>query len=202
MTEMKCVHIAVEDVVHEFVLRKLIEKHRNAIQIIHVWGKSGYGYLKKRVRNFNRASKISPWIMLTDLDRIDCPPLLVHDWLPDPINKDFLFRVAVREAESWILADYEGFASFLGVSRAIIPQKPDGLTNPKKELLEIVKKCRKRSIKEDMLPLPNSTIQIGPDYNKRIIEFIQASWNPELAAQRSPSLAKTIHRISDLAGDE
>jgi len=39
-------------------------------------------------------------------------------------HPNFLFRVAVREVEAWLLAHREGIARFLGISEHLVPLMP------------------------------------------------------------------------------
>ena len=42
-----------------------------------------------------------------------------------------IFRIAVREVESWIIADKEGIAEFLNVAVANFTDLPDNISDPK-----------------------------------------------------------------------
>jgi hypothetical protein len=96
------IHLAVEDELSEWVLRRIIASRPTNYSIGAVFGKGGFGYLKRQVRAFNNAAKRCPFLLLTDLDQTDCPPQLIADWLDVPRQLDFLLRVAVREVESWL----------------------------------------------------------------------------------------------------
>ena len=68
--------------------------------------------------------------MLVDLDDdADCAAALCADRLPDPAPH-LCFRVAVREMETWLLADREAAARFLSVPGSRIPQDPETVANP------------------------------------------------------------------------
>ncbi|MBK9248750.1 MAG: hypothetical protein IPM69_11685 [Ignavibacteria bacterium] len=106
-----------------------------------------------------------------------------------------MFIVAIREVESWLLADIEGLSEFTGVSIHNFPQNPDVLKDPKAELLRIVRKSRIRNIKEDILP-KNNFATIGPNYNGRLGEFVNQTWSQVRAAKRSDSLARAIRALT------
>ena len=107
------VHLAVEDDLSEAVIRKLLFDTGRSYAIGTVFGRGGYGYLRSRVKTWNAAAAAgTPILLLTDLDQLPCPSGLIHDWLEAEPHANLIFRVAVREIESWLLADREGFADF------------------------------------------------------------------------------------------
>jgi hypothetical protein len=161
------------------------------------YGKKGIGYLKQKIGGFNNAAKGMPFFILADLDMAECPPLLVKEWLPAPSHNNLLFRIAVREVEAWLLADRKGFSKFLGLNLNRIPVYPDELRDPKNTLIQLSKRCRKRAIRSAIVPEPSSTARIGPEYNAILSEFVNFRWNPEDARKSSPSLDRTINKISD-----
>lgn len=67
---------------------------------------------------------------------LECPPAVVTAWLPQP-STNLLLRVVVPMIESWLLADREGLAAFLGVSPALLPTMPETLINPKQALVNL-----------------------------------------------------------------
>jgi len=93
-----------------------------------------------------------PVLLITDLDGKHCPPEMIVDWLPVPRSPRLLFRIAVRETESWVLADRTAFSRFIGVSVVAMPTAPDELPDPKAALLKLVRKSSKRELKRDILP--------------------------------------------------
>lgn len=139
--------------------------------------------------------------MLVDLDQsFPCAAALVSSWLPAPAGQMRL-RVAVRQLEAWLLADYERFASWFGVSKAVVPAAPDTLVDSKQSLLALIGKSRKPAVRADMLPREGSGRPVGPAYTSRLMEYIghvERGWRPEIAARRSPSLAKCIVRLDEL----
>lgn len=110
-------------------------------------------------------------------------------------------RIAVRAIESWLLADQERLAEFLGISVQRLPSYPDQLNDPKATLLELVKHSPKKKLREDMLPLTDKLKgKIGPGYTGRILEFVEHSpkpWRPEVAAQHSDSLSRCIRALKN-----
>jgi hypothetical protein len=122
---------AVEDILSEAVVRKLVNSTRPDLTIWTVIRKNGNGYLRTRVRQLNQTARSVPVFILTDQDRpVPCPADLIREWLPVPAAAKLLFRVAVMELESWIMADREAFATFLRVPMSLIPEDTDTLPDP------------------------------------------------------------------------
>ena len=128
MTGEVPISLAVEDELSEYVLRALLTQTKRNFLIVAVYGKKGSGFLKKNLPAFNNAAKASPCLLLTDLDDLGCVPMLIEDWFdcrlkefPKHRHVNLIFRVAVCEVESWVLADRERFANFLGISQHLIP---------------------------------------------------------------------------------
>jgi len=90
------------------------------------------------------------------------------------------------------MADSETLASFLGISRAIIPKDPEGLVDPKREMVNLARRSRKEAIRKDMVPRQGSGRPVGPAYASRMIEYVQNYWRPEVAARRADSLGRAI----------
>jgi hypothetical protein len=190
---------AVEGVVDEAVVKRLIVEAGG--EIGPIYGKRGKSLLRQRVNGYNKAARHHPWIVLVDLNReADCPPPLKEIWLPNP-GPFMCFRIAVREIESWLLADRERFATFFRVRLSDVPAEPELLDNPKEAVVELSRKSRNRDIRLDMVPRPGSGRKIGPAYVSRLIEFVynpQRGWRPERAARSSDSLSRCLTRIREL----
>ena len=184
---------AVEGNVDEAVIRRII-RHVGAIPgPIH--GRNGKVFIRQRVANYDQAGRFSPWIVLVDLDHdADCAPALRRSWLPNP-SPYMCFRVAVRQLESWILADRERIARFLSVSASKIPHNPESIEAPKEMVITLARQSRRRDIREDMVPRPGSGRAVGPAYTARLIEFVMSEnmgWRPDIAARKSESLHRAL----------
>jgi hypothetical protein len=136
--------------------------------------------------------------VVTDLDSTECPPILIKEWLPVKKHDNLLFRIAVRSIESWLIADPYAISAFLGISESLVPSKPDELENPKKQLIELTSRCRKRELREAIIPAKGSTAKIGPDYNGKLINFVKDWWDLKKAIKNSPSCCKTFKAIETL----
>lgn len=140
-----------------------------------------------------------PYLILTDLDMRECAPSMIREWLPVARNHNLIFRIAVREVESWLLADRFGFAKFLGIARDKLPKNPDDLSDPKAHLINLARISRKRDLREDILPKVRSTAKQGPAYNERLVSFVREAWNPSKARQHSSSLESTLKALEVFA---
>lgn len=190
------VHIAVEDYLSEAVLRAILMQSGRSFAVVNCLGRQGSGYLKKRLASFNKAAKSISFILLTDLDRTQCPPSLIESWFDFKKNDNLLFRIAVREVESWVMAHRSAFSSFLGITGDRIPLDTDTLDDPKSYLISLASKSKNRILRESIVPLQGSTAKIGPDYNGVLIGFVQSRWKVEEALKYSPSLKRAFTAIN------
>jgi hypothetical protein len=131
--------LAVEDELSEHVLRTILKQVKRDYIVGTVYGKKGADYLRQKIRAFNTAAKGSAFLVLTDLDAHHCAPALIEEWFhcrldqyPQHRHSNLVFRVAVREIESWVMADRDRFADFLGISKAFIPDQTDSVDDAKR----------------------------------------------------------------------
>lgn len=190
------VTLVYEDELSEAVMNKILNHFPKKYEVFNTYSGHGFGYLKTNIKGFNQASIVNPHFMLTDLDKYECPISLINEWINFDLNKNFIFRVAVREVESWLLADIEGFSQFLNISTANFPDNPDKEKDPKNTLIKLSKRSKKRDIKEDILPI-NDNASIGPNYNGCLSEFVYNHWNIKNAIKRSESLKRTFIKLKD-----
>ena len=153
---------------------------------------NGKGKIKKQIGAYNTASQHGCYLIIVDLDDdFSCAPALINEWLPGKKSSNFLFRVAVHEIESWLLADIENLADFFSISKSLIPLEPDFKMDPKSVIISLAKRSRKREIREAIVPI-DKFASIGPEYNVKLQTFVRDFWNIDLARKRSPSLDKAI----------
>jgi hypothetical protein len=189
------VNLAVEDELSEAVLRAILSQLRGyAVGVAYRRG--GSGYLRRTIRGFNNAARGTPYVVLADLDRYQCPPALIRDWLSVPQHPNLVFRVAVREVEAWLLAHRSALASFLGIPEKSIPRDVDGLEDPKQTLIDLARRSRFRELRDAIAPRRESTARIGPDYNGRLSAFARKHWDARLAARSSASLQRTLRKLA------
>ena len=189
------VHLAVEDDLSEVVIRRLLLDTGRDYAVGTVFERTGFGYLQNRANNWNAAAAGTPILLLTDLDQHPCPSALIDDWLDWDVHANLIFRVAVREVESWLLADREGFADFLKISAVLIPLDPDQIVDPKQSLVNVARRSRSRALRESIVPRPGSTAVQGPDYNGCLSDFVRNRWDHNVAAERSPSLGRAWEKL-------
>ncbi|RTQ36871.1 DUF4276 family protein [Variovorax gossypii] len=161
--------------------------------------RGGFGYLKSRLRNFCEIALHQPVFLLTDLDRTKCGSTLVDKWMGDLERpENFVFRVAVREIESWLLADHDAIRSLLGGRVGRLPSDPDSLPDPKQALLALAARAP-RDIRDDLVATEGALASQGLGYNARLCHMVRQNWQPARAADRSASLAKARMRLKELA---
>ncbi len=190
------VNLVFEDDLSEVIMSKLLNLFESKYSIVNSYPGKGYGYLKSNIRGFSQASVISPFFMLTDLDTYACPLSLIKDWIDFQVNPNFIYRIAVREVEAWLLADIAGLSDFFKVPAANFPMEPENDYDPKRTLISLAKKSRIRRIREDIVPI-NLNASIGPNYNGCLIEFVFRYWNIHNAIRNSKSLRKTVAKLEN-----
>ena len=188
-------NLAFEDALTESLALKILRTIPTEYATRTIYNRGGYGYLKRTMDGFNNAAKGTPFLAGTDLDRHECPSALIDDWLTRPRHHNLLIRVAVREAEAWVLADKDGFANFLGINVARVPGDVEALPNPKEALIQLARGSRRKHLRDDICPHPNSTSKVGPNYNARLGSFVSESWRPIVARSNSQSLDRAINRL-------
>lgn len=189
--------LATEDQLSEEIGLKLAADARlNVAQKIR---RGGNGYLKKRMRNFCEIARQVPVVVLADLDRQSCPVTMMRSWLrgqrPTP---DLIFRVAVAEVESWILADHRAVSSLFNLHHGVIPREPDALLDPKATLIRLAGRAP-RIVREDLVPRANSISTQGLGYNMRLSDLVNTTWDLDRAAARSQSLRRAQEALRKLA---
>lgn len=190
------INLVYEDVLRGAVLDKILA-HVEADYVVGLrLSKNGFGYIKKNIRGFNKAAQGSPYLVLTDLDQTDCPITLIQDWLGgQPKHPNLLFRIAVREVESWLLADRRAFSDFFAVDLAKVPQNPDQVDDPKRDLINLVRTSKQKDLRQAIVPEQGSTAKVGKDYNAPLLKFISQPWRVREAMNQSKSLQRTVFAL-------
>lgn len=191
--------LVVEDPLSEAVMRKVIARANARLDIRSARMSGGFGQIRKNIRAYNKAAAFHPFVILTDLDRAECPATLIREWLGDEEKHErLIFRVAEKEVESWLMADRERFAALVGIQVNLVPGYPDQLADPKMTLLNLVSRSSNGKLKKAILPKgPGSSI--GPGYNDILAGFATQQWRPDAASRNSSSLKRAIHAIKGLA---
>lgn len=196
----KFVIFLFEDVLSEAVLKVILEKTKpQLLDGTFICGK-GYGNIKRKLKNYNQASKNGCILILTDLDNFECPPALIDNWADgSKLNKNLIFCVAIKEVEAWLLASRQTFSDFIGVGLNKIPQNVEDIVDPKSSLFNLVKKSPRRDLRDDILPVPKSGAKIGKGYNHALTKYVTNYWDIEEAQKYSPSLSRAIKKIASIS---
>jgi hypothetical protein len=185
------VTLAVEDSLSEAVGRKLITSANPRLVVDRVMGMRGFGYLKSKIEALNQAAHngiVS--VVIADLDDGKCPEKLRRDWLRGDPHRNLLFRVAVKEIESWLLADHQGLAQFFGIPEGRIPQHADEIPNPKQVVVNLARSSKKSDLRGAIVPRQGSSSAVGPEYNNVMLAYVDKEWNLLRARPRSGSLER------------
>jgi hypothetical protein len=188
-------NLVFEDALSGAVARKILAGSRQRYSVGVPYNAGGFGWIKQRIGGFNKAAKGMPYFVLTDLDTSECPPVLIREWLVAPRHPNLMFRVAVREVEAWLLGCRESFAAFLGVPENRIPASVDEIWDAKMLVVNLARRSRKRSIRLDIVPQEGSTAKVGPNYNGRLISYVEGQWDPAVAKECSLSLKKAMKAL-------
>ncbi len=182
-------YLAVEDAPSLALVRKVLN-NTGRFCIVTEFPMSGFGYLKTKMREFNKLASKNVVVVVTDIDNnaID-PSVFKQDWLNIPQNHGLIFELAIVEIESWIIADKSSFANYFSTSVHQI-EETDELTDPKRTLNELARSSRSRNIREAMVPSEGA--KIGPEYNITLIDFINNYWDETSARSNSESLEKFL----------
>ena len=187
--------LAVENALSLLLQDKVLAHTGRGYTVLRPLVERGVGNMRKSVPKYLSASRALPHVVLVDLDQTPCAPQLRGQWGVATLPRSMLFRVAVREAESWVLADQEGFASFAGIPINKISPAPESLADPKQALINLVRRSRNKRLAAELVPAQGSAVSIGPLYNERLGQFVRECWNVDTAMAHAPSLARTFDRL-------
>lgn len=200
--------IAGEDTVTREIIKRLIEYAGLNINISREEPIRG-GKILESLPKYNILGL--PVIALIDLDDADCPVSLLNNiFHQTPINNNLLLRIAVDEAESWLMADKEGFSQYLSIPFDKIPanksldSKNDRnieLRFPYKPSLYLMRELASISSNTELKKqlTPKEGAKKGPEYNTAITPFIREKWDIKNAMRNSYSLQKAIQRIGEFS---
>jgi hypothetical protein len=193
---MTPIAIATEDELSEAVAIRLIAELQEPHFVTHKLRKGGFGYLRSKMDNWCQMAQHQVMLVLTDLDQAKCAGELREQWLStrsEPAR--LLLRVAVREVESWVLADHAAMRVLIG-PKGTLPPHPDELPDPKQALLRLAN-CAPRGVRDDLLRVADGRLAQGLGYNACLVHWVGSVWNPGRAAERSPSLQRARKRLRE-----
>lgn len=151
-------------------------------------------------RYADQARHVRPVLCIADTDK-RCPVHLIADHLPPDSPPGFFLRLAVPEAECWVLADRTAVATYFQISPQAIPGDPEQLADAKQEVLRLAKKSKVRRVREEMVAGTNPLKQ-GSGYNLHLRTLVSTEWSAGRAAGNSPSLQRTITRLRAFASQQ
>ncbi|MGL5139044.1 MAG: hypothetical protein ACRC7G_14905, partial [Beijerinckiaceae bacterium] len=138
-----------------------------------------------------------PRLVIRDLDRdASCPGELVARLVPDKPN-ELCLRIAVREIESWLIADVEAFANLIPIRKSELPLNTDDIADPKRLILDAVRRRGGKSLQRQLLSRSGEQAFEGPEYASFMQRFATDCWDASKAIRdgRSASLTRSATRI-------
>lgn len=189
-----------EDTLIERAARKIIAVENPHLAVASTMGRKGFNYFKSRIGPIRKSATSLKFLVFLDGDELGtkCPSDAINEWFQVRCPQNIHIRFAFHEVESWLLADRNNLASYLGISPNSIPLVTDETRDTKELLVRLAAKSRYRAIVEDIVPPKGFTTTVGPAYNARVSEFIQGAWDVRAAATANESLARACKRISEL----
>lgn len=191
------VNALVEGVLDEAVARRILRDCGHELGTC--FGKRGCTYIQERIRGFSDSARSVPLLIL--VDQMDtgfiCPPEVIERWIQDR-HPHCLLRVAVKELESWLLADRRNLAEFLRVPLSAIPAGAEEVSNPKQTLVNVARRSRSTKVRDALVPHRNSTAQVGRLYTSELIRFIHGCWDIVAAREHAMSLDRCMRRVQEL----
>jgi hypothetical protein len=154
----------------------------------------GRSFLEKSIRPFAESGQ--RLLVLGDSDG-NCP-VTVRRKLEPRRKEGIEVRIAVREADAWLLGD-PGIADALQAPRHKLPSKPETILDAKEELIQFASRSRSVLIRREMMRRFPTQSQ-PPGYNRIIPEFVRTHWDPIAAAERCESLGRCLRRIESTFG--
>ncbi|MBV6304370.1 DUF4276 family protein [Candidimonas humi] len=145
-------------------------------------------------RYINQARYVQPVLCIADTDG-KCAKKLLESWRPLHATEDFILRLAVTEAESWILADRQEFSAYLKVPINRVPHNTDSIADPKRLVLTLAARSGKRVFRDEMVSYtdPNKP---GSGYNLHLSDFVRTRWRAQSAKTVSESLDRAMNSLS------
>lgn len=147
-------------------------------------------------RYVDQARHVQPVLCIADTDG-RCALELLNSWRPNHAPESFVLRLAVVEAESWLLADRQGFAAAFQVPVNKLPHTSDDIDDPKRLVLSLVARSKKRLFRNEVVSR-NGPSKPGTGYNVHLCAFVRTRWSALRARQASRSLDRALNRLQTL----
>ncbi len=189
------ISLLVEGIVDELVVRKIVgEIGGYSIGPVYKYSQPIF---RKKVQAYNNAARHFPWLAVMDMDRFNgCPGDLARAVLSTPA-KNMVFRIAVHEIESWIMADAKALSDFLKIDKRQVPDDTDSIEDAKQSLIGLARKSSSSIIREKLVPRQGSTSSVGSGYTACITELMEEHWSLSRSIRecRSASLNSAYRRL-------
>lgn len=195
---------AVEDDLSEALLRRTCEQIGfNPLAFTKLGRQSGDGQIIKNISKYANLAQHYTVVIILDLDRRPCPveyvETLRQNALVNETPKGLILRIAVTEAESWVLADPYSWAGFVGSTIQWVTSRRDWeKVDAKEALIESVKAKASREKKLAIAPRAGGDSKVGLEYNIYLADHVYHDWNALRAAENSESLARFINKLREL----
>lgn len=151
----------------------------------------GVTKLRASLRRYeNQARHVQPVLCVADTDG-QCALEWLRQWRPPDATPTLILRLAVREAESWVLADRAGFAASMQVPAGRIGRAVDELADPELHVLQLVRGSKGRVLREEMVSATDPCKQ-GSGYNLHLCHFVRTTWDVARARAALRSLAGAV----------
>lgn len=147
-------------------------------------------------QKYNQAGRNSLVLGLADLEQEVCVAVALRQLVPAR-SEGFKLRLAVRMVESWLMADRDALAAYLGVGVGALPRDPDTEPHPKRRIVDIARGSRKRAIRECLVPQGTGAV-VGAEYTPVMAEFVERHWDVSRARRVSPSLDRACIRWGEI----
>jgi len=188
--------LAVEGAHDDAVARRLCAVTGHSVALSHI--ARGKPNLDKKLQGFNNAARFAWWLVLRDLDHdADCAPTLLETLIPIQ-SEQLIVRVPIRSVESWLIADRDNIARYLGVSRDVIPREPEQIDRPKRALVDLARRSPRRDVRTDMVPAEGLSVEVGTGYTARVLDFAANHWDPVAASAYSDSLGRCLAALANV----
>jgi hypothetical protein len=141
-----------------------------------------------------------PCLVLRDLDHdAQCPSELVNRLVPNR-HPSLLLRICVRETESWLMADFEAYADYCGISESQIPNEPENCGDPKQLIMIWAESGRAVKLERHLVDNRSRGVPDWASLGEWHADFAEQHWNiaRAVATNRSPSLVRTLARVKAL----
>lgn len=198
------VYISGEDGVTKAIAKRLVLYTANTSDI-DFFDATSRDSGSKVWQNLDRLVKLgekNPTVAVYDSDG-ECVISLLQEYCPNGWDSRYsAINIAISEAESWLLADREGFSNYLHVAKKHMPV----LQEHKMEISDSIDYKISLYLMRNIAPESNkASIREGlrftdrykkpSTYNEIIVPFVDKYWNIDNALHNSESLRRSVRRV-------